>query len=78
MITFPLLPGKKIGSIESFIRHELRLLVQWLLSNKLPLSKAKTELIISRSPWKHLSRKADIRVNNYNLKSSHQIQRYTY
>ena len=47
---------------------QLKLLVQWLRSNKLSLNETKTELIIFRSPWKHLPREPDIRINNYKLK----------
>ena len=37
-------------------------------SNKLSLNETKTELIIFRSPWNHLPREPDIRINNYKLK----------
>ena len=63
-----LFPAKKRGTIESVINHELKLLVQWLQSNKLSLNETKTEIIIFRSPWKHLPREPDIRINNYKLK----------
>ena len=63
-----LFSAKKLGTIESAINHELKLLVQWLRSNKLSLNETKTELIIFRSPWKHLPREPDIRINNYKLK----------
>ena len=61
-------PTKKIGTTESVINHELKLLVQWLQSNKLSLNENKTELITFRSLSKHLPREPDIRINNYNLK----------
>ena len=54
-----LFPAKKLGTIESVINHELKLLVQWLQSNKLSLNETKTELIIFRFPWKHLPREPD-------------------
>ena len=38
--------AKKPGTIESVIKHELNLLVQWLRSNKLSLNEIKTEFII--------------------------------
>ena len=63
-----LFPAKKLGTIESVTNHELRLLVQWLRSNKLSLNETKTELIIFRSPWNHLPREPDIGINNYKLK----------
>ena len=65
-----LFPAKKLGTTESVINNELKLklLVQWLRSNKLSLNETKTELIIFRSPWKHLPREPDIRINNYKLK----------
>ena len=59
-----LFPAKKLDTTESVINHELKLLVQWLRSNKLSLNETKTELIIFRSPWKHLPREPDIRINN--------------
>ena len=37
-------------------------------SNKLSLNETKTELIIFRSPWKHLPGEPDIRINNYKFK----------
>ena len=63
-----LFPAKKLGTIESVINHELKLLVQWLQSNKLYFNETKNELIIFRSPWKHLPCEPDIRINNYKLK----------
>ena len=62
-----LYPNKKLGSIESVMNQELKLLVQWLRSNKLSLNEAKTELIMFRSPWNHLPREPDIRLNNFKL-----------
>ena len=66
-LTFYFLP-KKLGFIKSVINHELKLLVQLLRSNKLSLNETKTELIIFRSPWKHLPREPDIRINKNKLK----------
>ena len=63
-----LFPAEKLGTIESVINHELKFLVQWLRSNKLSLNETKTELITFRSPWKHLPREPDIRINNYKFK----------
>ena len=61
--------AKNLGTIESVINHEIKLLVQWLRSNKLSLNETKTELIIFRSPWKHLPCEPDIR----NITSSTQV-----
>ena len=63
-----LFPAKKLGTAESVINHELKLLVQWLQSFKLSLNEAKTELIIFRFSWKHLPREPDVRISNYKLK----------
>ena len=63
-----LFPAKKLGTIESVINHELKLLVQQLRSSKLSLNETKTELIIFISPWKHLPREPDITINIYKLK----------
>ena len=62
-----LFPAKKLETIESVINHEFKLLVQWF-RNKLPLNETKAGLIIFRSPWKHLLREPDTRINNYKLK----------
>ena len=51
-----LFPAEKLGTTESVINHELKVLVQWLRSNKLSLNESKTELITFRYPWKHLPR----------------------
>ena len=67
-ITLTFISCKKLGTIESVINHELKPLVQWLRSNKLFLNETKTELIVFRFPWKHLTREPDIRINNYKLK----------
>ena len=69
-----LFPAKKLRSIEYVINHELKLLVQWLRSNKLSLNETKTELIIFRSTWKHLPHEPDIRLYNYKLKSHSHIK----
>ena len=60
--------SKKLDTIESIINQELKLLVQWLQSNKLSLNETKTEVIVFRSPWKHLPHEPDIRINSYKLK----------
>ena len=62
-----LFPAKKLGTIESVINHELKLLVQLLQGTKLSLNETETEVIIFRSPWKHLPGEPD-RTNNYKLK----------
>ena len=62
-----LFPAEKLGTTESVINHELKVLVQWLRSNKLSLNESKTELITFRSPWKHLPREPH-RINKYMLK----------
>ena len=62
-----LFPAKKIVTVKSAINHELKILVQWLRSNKLSLNETKTELIIFISPWKHLPR-------NYKLKLQSDIR----
>ena len=66
-LTFYFLP-KKLGTIELVVNHELKLLSQWLRSNKLCLNEIKTELIIFRYPRKNLPREPDTRINNYKLK----------
>ena len=69
-----LFSAKKLGTIESVINHELKLLVHWLQSNKLSLNETKTELIIFRSAWKHLPHEPDIRLYKYKLKSHSNIK----
>ena len=39
-----LFPAKKLGTIEFIINHRLKLLVQWLRSNKSSLNETRTEL----------------------------------
>ena len=63
-----LFPAKKLGTTQSVVNHELKLLSQWLRSNKLSLNEIKTELIIFRSSRENLPRESDIRINNYKLK----------
>ena len=46
----------------------IKLLVYRLRSSKLSLNETKTELIIFRSPWKHLPREPDIKINNCKFK----------
>ena len=56
---------KKLGTIESVVNHELKLLSQWLRSNKLlnkSLNETKSKPIIFRSPRKNLSQEPDIRI----------------
>ena len=69
-----LFPAKKPGATESVINHELKILVQWLQSKKLSLKKTKNEFIIFRSPWKHLPREPDLRINNNILKLHSHIE----
>ena len=63
-----LFPAEKLGTIESVVNHELKLLSQWFQSNKLSLNETKAELIIFRFQRKNLPREPDIRINNYKLK----------
>ena len=63
-----LFPAEKLGTIESVVNHELKLLSQWFRSNKLSLNETKAELIIFRFQRKNLPREPDIRINNYKLK----------
>ena len=63
-----LLPSKKIGTIKSLMNHELKLLVQWLRSNKLFLlflNKAVIELNIFKSPCKHQQNKYKFKLNHF-------------
>ena len=66
--------SKKLGTIESVVNHELKVLVQWLRSNKLSLNETKTELIVFRSSQNHVPRKIDIRFNKYRLKPTKQVK----
>ena len=66
--TILLFPAKKLDTIEFVFNHELKLLVQYLQCNKISSNETKTELIIIRTPWKHLQRETDIKINNYRLK----------
>ena len=61
-----LFPTKKLGTIDSVV-HKLKLISQWLRSNKLSVNETKTELIIFISPRKDLPREPDIK-NNYKQK----------
>ena len=60
-------PSKKVGTIESTVNNELKLLVEWLKANKLSLNESKTELIIFQSPNRRLQSKISIKLNNYKL-----------
>ena len=51
-----LFPAKKLGTIESVVNYELKIL---------SLNKTKTELIMYRSPRKNLPQEPDIRINDY-------------
>ena len=62
-----LFPTKKLGTIDSVVNHKLKLISQWLRSNKLSVNETKTELIIFRFSRKDLPREPDI-INNYKLK----------
>ena len=66
--TILLFPAKKLDTIEFVINHELKLLVQYLQCNKISFNETITGLIIFRTPWKHLQRETDIKINNYRLK----------
>ena len=44
-----LFPAKKLGTIKSVINDKLKLLVQWLRSNKLSLNETKTDLNMFKS-----------------------------
>ena len=62
--------GKNIKTIESVVNYELKILVDWLRSNKLSLNESKTEMIIFRPPKKDLSEMPNIKINNFKLSVS--------
>ena len=62
-----LFPAKKLGTIESVVNYELKLLSQWLGSNK-SQNETKAKLITFRSPREDLAGKSNIRINNEKLK----------
>ena len=63
-----LFPSKRLGTINSLMNHELKVLVQWLRSKKVFLNEAVTEINIFKSPCKQLPGNPDVRVNNYKFK----------
>ena len=63
-----LFPAIKLGTIESVVNHELKLLSLWLQTIILSLNQTKTGLIIFRSPQKNLPHEPDLKINNYKLK----------
>ena len=60
-------PSKKIGTIESVVNYELKMLVEWLKANKLSLNESKTEMIIFHSPFKQVPSNFSIKINNFKL-----------
>ena len=63
-----LFSNKNIGTIESNVNFELKILVDWLRSNKLSLTELKTKLIMFHPIKKNLPRTPNIKLNNYKLK----------
>ena len=63
-----LFANKNIGTIESNVNCELKILVDCLRSNKLSLHDLKTELIMFHPIKKKLPRSPNIKLNNYKLK----------
>ena len=63
-----LFANKNLGTIESNVNYELKILVDWLRSNKLSLNELKTELIMFHPIKKKLPRSPNIKLNNYKLK----------
>ena len=53
--TFILFASDKLGTIESVVNYELKLVSKWLRLNKLSLNATKTELIFFRSKQHHLN-----------------------
>ena len=54
--------------LSTFRKHTILFNKDILLVKWKSLNETKTELIIFRSPWKHLQHEPDIRINNYKLK----------
>ena len=63
-----LFANKNMGTIESNVNYELKILADWLRSNKLSLNELKTELIMFHPIKKKLPRSPNIKLNNYKLK----------
>ena len=59
---------KNIGTIESNVNYELKMLVDWLRSNKLSLNELKTEFSMFHPIKIKLPRLPNIKLNNYKLK----------
>ena len=68
--------SKKLGTIESVVYCELKILVQWLRSNKLSLNESKTELMIFRSSQNQLELPCEIQIrfNKFRLKPTKEVK----
>ena len=69
-----LFADKNIGTIESNVNYELKILVNWLRSNKLSLNKLKTELIMFHPIKKKSPHSPNIKLNNYKLKRKSHVK----
>ena len=59
--------GKSLTKVQKQINIDLRLLVSWLLADKISLDKTKTELVISRRPKDKTVKNVKIKLNGLKL-----------
>ena len=66
--------GKSAKKIQKHINIDLKLLVSWLLANKISLNKTKTELIIFRKPRQNVPENICIKLNGHKISPSSTIK----
>ena len=66
--------GKSLKKVQKQINIDLKLLVSWLLANKISLNKTKTELIIFRKPRDKTVKNVKIKLNGLKLYPSRYIK----
>ena len=64
------LKNKSLKKTNSFINHDLALLVQWLRANKISLNTSKTEIVIFRPKHKVITKHLNFRVSGQKINLS--------
>ena len=66
--------SNSMKKINSYINHDLKLIVHWLRANRISLNVDKTEIIIFRPKGKDVTKKLNFRISGQQIYISKQVK----
>ena len=69
-----MIADKSIKKINKYINHDLKLLTEWLIANKISLNTDKTEIIVFKNKNKKISKKLNFRISGQKIKPTNALK----